>query len=68
MKKLLVILAIGAFASCNDSATTDSTTTTKSDSSSRMSTDTMVAPMATPDTMSKMSGDTSKMSTNPSRK
>lgn len=63
MKKILLILSIGAFAACNDSATT--TESTSSDSSKITIDSTAVAPPAPMDTSSKMSTDTSKMSKMP---
>jgi hypothetical protein len=65
MKKLLVVLAIGAFAACNgsgSSASTDSTaakdSAAKMDSSSKMSTDTSKMKMA--DTTKKATDTTKK--------
>src|SRR3954468_10764534 len=65
MKKLLLVLAIGAFASCGGNSsdtTTDSTSTTDT-------TSTMMSPApTTADTGSAMSADTSKMSTDTTKK
>lgn len=62
MKKLLLVLAIGAFAACNDSATTEATSV---DSTSTMVDTTTVAPM---DTTSKMSADTSRAAIDTTKK
>jgi hypothetical protein len=65
MKKLLVVLAIGAFAACNGSGSTTSADSTKvSADSSKMSTDS--SKMST-DT-SKMKADTSKMKMDSTKK
>lgn len=48
MKKLLLVLAIGAFAACGDGSSTDESTTADTTSTSTVDTNTTVAPM--PDT------------------
>ena len=60
MKKFLFVLAIGAFAACNNSASTETTkdSTTIKDSVSKM----------TSDSTSKMSDSTSKMSADTTKK
>ncbi|MEJ7739138.1 MAG: hypothetical protein WKF97_17065 [Chitinophagaceae bacterium] len=55
MKKLLLVLAIGAFVACNDSATTDAATSDTSSMTVEGDTTTMMAPM---DTTNMMSQDT----------
>jgi hypothetical protein len=55
MKKLLLVLAIGAFAACGDNST-DDTTTTDTVTTSTVDTNTTVAPI--PDTTA-VSSDTS---------
>ena len=61
MKKLLLILSIGAFVACNDNAATDSDS--KDTTMGNMETDTMTTNMSM-DTTNRMnmSGDTSTMS------
>ena len=61
MKKLLLVLAIGAFAACGDSGSGDTTTT---DSTTTMSSDsTVVAPVMPSDTGSMTTDSTMKDST-----
>lgn len=56
MKKLLLVLAIGAFVACNESATEETTTT---DSPSTLTVDTNTTAPAVPDTATVPMSDTS---------
>jgi predicted branched-subunit amino acid permease len=51
MKKLLLVLAIGAFAACNNGENTTTTDSTTVDSSTMMGTDTMGTGTGTTDTL-----------------